>query len=615
MHAVSTQTFSLPRDRLLPVELRSPDALGEIAARVEADPRFHVVDDGAAAPPMWHMGKLRKGELAGNHFSIVVSGTSVPAGEALERARAIAEALRTSGWANYYGPQRFGRAGADRAMRRGIELLTGRLSGDVRHRHAHHGWLGTLMLNSLQSALFNAYVAERIERGQFQAVYVGDLVAQPHSSAARPRMVRGGHGGESADGTLASQETAELHSFEISFTGPIFSGAMPKAGGAPAELEAEVWSRHVPSLPLASVKRSVLGGGRRVCRLPLPTDLVVEEAPEADGLRFEFSLPRGAYATSLLREFMHCEDADALGGEEESAEGAGDDADGAESAPVGPMVEIDVSSSGDVSSRGDVILSGDVSSSGDSANHYMPVAATMLRGLRVTSEPSHLETRALRELAAYLKQRSVRGRASGTQLEAGDAAAPPPHPLAVSPGSLGVQSLAAGRFKLLAFGASEADPVAVTLALLDDGLCAAEAMPTIARLLPVQATCAATLADVGEAVAPLLARTWPDGAKSFGVVWRVRRRGGSVPTGLERESVIAAIAERVRECVPDATVDLRAPDVSVRCEVFEEVASCALSVLPRWVQLDEYRLVRPNVVEAAAHAAAEEPPHAQDADM
>ena len=54
----------------------------------------------------------------------------------------------------------------------------------------------------------------------------------------------------------------------------------------------------------------VLAGGRRVNRLPLPADLRVEEAAEASGLRFRFSLPRGAYATSLdtaeeLRFVLH----------------------------------------------------------------------------------------------------------------------------------------------------------------------------------------------------------------------------------------------------------------------------------------------------------------------
>ena len=41
-------------------------------------------------------------------------------------------------------------------------------------------------------------------------------------------------------------------------------------------------------------------------RLPLPTDFVISE--HSEGLLFCFSLPSGAYATSLLREFMRTDE-------------------------------------------------------------------------------------------------------------------------------------------------------------------------------------------------------------------------------------------------------------------------------------------------------------------
>ncbi|KAK3259445.1 hypothetical protein CYMTET_31554 [Cymbomonas tetramitiformis] len=558
MRAVATQTFSLPRDQLQPMELRRD--LGAIAARVRADARFHLVDDAPDSSPAWHMSKLRKGELSGNRFAVVVSGTRVPPKEALGRALAIAQQLRTDGWANYYGPQRFGRGGAEHAIRRGVDLLRSRLSGGPRQHHAHHGWVGTLILNGMQSALFNSYTAERIRRGLFQSVHVGDLVAQPHSSAARPRMIRSGECGEKGDGTRAERETNELRAFGISFFGPIFGGSMPKAGGAPSELEAEVWSRHVPDLPLAGVKRPVLGGGRRACRLPLPWDLSIEEAPEAAGLRFEFSLPRGAYATSLLREFMHCLDVDLLG------ETEGTD--------IVQLAELEVET-------------GPMASDGTSARaEPLAVAAPEpKRGLRATSEPSHLEKRALRELSALLHQRCSK-RSLSVAASADGAAAP----RSGCQTAYAVRSLASGHFPLVAFDATEPDPVTLALELMDNVEASAEALPTVVRLLPVQTTCAATLACVAEAVAPLLAHTWPDAASTFAVWFRVRRRSGSPPTGLKRDEAILEIAECVRRCVPNATVNLGAPDVTVHCEVLEEVALCCLSVLPRWVELDEYRL-------------------------
>jgi tRNA(Glu) U13 pseudouridine synthase TruD len=114
-----------------------------------------------------------------------------------------------------------------------------------------------------------------------------------------------------------------IKAFTLSHTGPLFGGSMPKPGGLPAKLEADVWNRCVPDVKLSHLKRTNLWGARRVCRLALPADFRVEEAPgDASALRFCFSLPRGAYATSLLREFMKSDDATALGEADEAEEAA-----------------------------------------------------------------------------------------------------------------------------------------------------------------------------------------------------------------------------------------------------------------------------------------------------
>lgn len=340
-HAICTQTFSLPRDRIQPVELRKPEGIYGIERVLRQDCRWQVVDD---PPPAWHQSKLRKGELRGNAFEIVVSDLDVPPADALERAHAIAARLRHTGWANFFGPQRFGKAGPARALQRGTDLLKGRgADGAWRKRRAHAAWLDTLLLNGMQSALFNEYLTERIGRGLFDTVLLGDLVSQPHS-AAKPRMVRLKPAADtSCDGAadsngdapslstmtrdekldaLPEEENSMLAEFTLSHTGPLFGGGMPKPSGRPASLEAEVWERHITDVTLGQLKQTSLYGGRRVCRLPLPPDFLVEEAP-GRGLRFCFSLPRGAYATSLLREFMKSDDAEALGeGGEDAHEGS-----------------------------------------------------------------------------------------------------------------------------------------------------------------------------------------------------------------------------------------------------------------------------------------------------
>ena len=540
MRAVSTQTFSLPRDKLLPWELRRPDALAAIAARICSDARLQVIGE-----PGWHMSKLRIGELVGNHFDIIVSDCDVSPADAAKRAAAISAHLKGSGWPNYFGPQRFGRAGVEHALRRGIALLQGRMNGNNQRRHAHAGALANLMLASMQSALYNEYLAERLSRGIFDVVHVGDLVSQPHS-ATKPRLVRAATSeADITDGVLAPAETDELRAFAISHTGPMFGACMAAPGCTPAALEAEIWTRWLPGIPLSKLRRAVLRGSRRVNRLPLPSDLIIEEATADHGLRLRFSLPRGAYATSLIREFTRCDDDAALGEADEDGEVAADLAE--ESVRVDDDAHIEV--------------------------QLVPTPPDS-RGLRVTSDPPHLTRRALKEVAAYITK----------------------HVAGAATTRLHVTTLAAGRFAYLAFedkNESQAmlEPVQVALSILRDSTHAKKQMPTVARLLPLQACCHADLAEVRSALAILLQSTWPRGAKTFAVVLRTRKRASAKDRCVvEKDEWVRGLAAEVGVAIPQAAVNLSSPEITVHVEVILEVAVCCLSVLPGWAATNEYRL-------------------------
>jgi len=69
--------------------------------------------------------------------------------------------------------------------------------------------------------------------------------------------------------------------------------------GEPGQLEHEVLERAKVTEDM--LERERLSGSRRRARLLLD-DLEVEEHP--NGLLFTFSLPKGSYATTVLREFM-----------------------------------------------------------------------------------------------------------------------------------------------------------------------------------------------------------------------------------------------------------------------------------------------------------------------
>ena len=179
--AVVTQTFSLPRDSLQPRELRS--SAGKIAARCRAA-GWRV-----ECEPRWHRSRLRHGELTSNHFDIVASGIEAAPAVAVAAAERVAVALReVGGFANYFGPQRFGRRGAALALERGRELLQRRLCRPAGRaaRRRHSGWLEGLELSGFQSALFNEWLARRVESGGARSLRRGDVLTR--LPAGRPEL-------------------------------------------------------------------------------------------------------------------------------------------------------------------------------------------------------------------------------------------------------------------------------------------------------------------------------------------------------------------------------------------------------------------------------------------
>ena len=103
-------------------------------------------------------------------------------------AERVAAALREAGgFANYFGPQRFGR-GAALALERGRELLQRRLCRPAGRaaRRRHSGWLEGLELSGFQSALFNEWLARRVESGGARSLRRGDVLTR--LPAGRPEL-------------------------------------------------------------------------------------------------------------------------------------------------------------------------------------------------------------------------------------------------------------------------------------------------------------------------------------------------------------------------------------------------------------------------------------------
>ena len=221
-----------------------------------------------------HTNKLKPGHLLGNKFSILLMHPEPEI--ALLQARAIANELYNHGIPNYYGTQRFGIRG-DNAQR-GYEIIAKNKQCDR--------WLMRFLLSSYQSYLFNHWLAERIRRGIFEKIIEGDIAKK--STTGGLFFVTNLH-----------IENDRFNNGEITYTGPIYGTRMMWADKEAGKLEQDIIAEEGVTPEMLNSAR--LLGSRRVARLLLnEIDIQLDKS----GLLFKFTLSKGAYATSVLREFM-----------------------------------------------------------------------------------------------------------------------------------------------------------------------------------------------------------------------------------------------------------------------------------------------------------------------
>lgn len=252
-HAVTRQWLSVPR-------------------RVEKRVSGFSMPDVTVLQVSAHTNKLGIGHLRGNHFRIRVSG--VPDGGAA-RVEAVLAKLAVTGVPNSFGPQRFGRQGRNAV--RGLELVQ-----DRRLRGPESISMKRFLIGSLQSLLFNRYVARRQELGVFDGLLLGDVVKK-HDT-----------------GGLFTVENAELETgrakrLEVSATGPLYGKKVMPALGPSRALEDEVLAEFNLGWEAFSGRR----GSRRITRVRLED---LDFQPGEGEYWLSFTLPKGSFATVVLRE-------------------------------------------------------------------------------------------------------------------------------------------------------------------------------------------------------------------------------------------------------------------------------------------------------------------------
>lgn len=254
--AVAIQWFSVPRPHP-PLDLRTVRGEG-----------FEVLESHA------HNRKLPRGALAGNRFAIrlrTAAGEGPPLAAGLA-ARLAAIAAR--GVPNYFGPQRFGRDGAN---------LTPATADPGRLPATERG----LRLSAARSVVFNALLGVRVGDGSWERLLAGDLANLDGRGSFFPV--------EAPDGTLEARGAR----LEIHPTGPLWGAGEPPTGAGVLELERRIGRRFAAECALCTA--AGMTQERRSLRLRVAE---LECAAEPDAVVLRFRLTRGGFATAVLRELV-----------------------------------------------------------------------------------------------------------------------------------------------------------------------------------------------------------------------------------------------------------------------------------------------------------------------
>lgn len=221
-----------------------------------------------------HHRKLRRGSHAANQFQLRLTNWDGSAELVDQRVSEI----RQQGVPNYFGAQRFGRSGGN------IEQARNFYQGEIRIADRY---VRGLMHSSARAFIFNHVLARRISDGTWGTGCDGDVWMLAGSESV--------FGPEALSSTLIQR--AQLG--EIDVTGPMWGDGESRAAGEAAHLEHSVVAEQealVDGLRAARLKPS-----RRRLRMR-PGDL--ELSVQGQTIEMSFSLGRGQYATSMVREIV-----------------------------------------------------------------------------------------------------------------------------------------------------------------------------------------------------------------------------------------------------------------------------------------------------------------------
>ena len=258
-HAVTTQWFSI----YLPGQ-DAPDWESSLP------PEVQILEETR------HDRKLRRGTLKGNHFIIILRDCSYDKKYDNKELESLVAQIRTQGIPNYFGEQRFGRNFNN------IEKAKQWFRGDFRLKDRNKR---SMYLSAARSLLFNQILSTRIKQGNWNKAIEGDVF-----------MLEGSHSCFSDDGDSTIKQRIE--NLELHPTAALWGQGEVQSTKAMQEIELAI--AQVEPLICKGLESNKLKQERRSMRVPV-NDLACEVIDDTT-VRFEFSLPPGAYATVLMNQ-------------------------------------------------------------------------------------------------------------------------------------------------------------------------------------------------------------------------------------------------------------------------------------------------------------------------
>ncbi len=282
----------------------------------------------------WSNERVEIGMLKGNHFTITVRAIELAADEARSAISTCFKEMQKNGIANYFGEQRFGgireithkvgkvfiKGNLEDAVMLYLTAATPAEEADVRHARA----------NLAKSRDFSQAINEFPNKYRYERSIIHHLCKYPKDFAGAfrkiPKSMRymfthayqsylfnevinarieAGIGLNAAEGDILEGGIP---------TAPLFGFESVLAQGLPRELEMKVLEREGTTLADFKIKHmpemSSKGLRRKIILRPENPRLIKVEEDELNSGRIKavvaFDLPKGTYATTVLRELMKC---------------------------------------------------------------------------------------------------------------------------------------------------------------------------------------------------------------------------------------------------------------------------------------------------------------------